>query len=79
MKDVMSMRTTLNLSEDIVKEVERVYQAGSRSKSVEMALLDAIRLNKLMAFMELKGVLEIDEETVKEFRESETYEDENHR
>ena len=72
------MRTTLNLSEEIVKEVERVYQAGSRSKSVEMALQDAIRLKKLKAFMELKGALEFDEETVKEIRESEMYEDENH-
>ncbi len=73
------MRTTLNLSEDIIREVESLYDAGSRSKSVEMALQDAVRLKKLHAFMDLKGTLEIDEEAVKVLREAELGEDEDHR
>lgn len=37
------MRTTLNLSEQIVKEVEALYGTNNRSKSVEKALEDLTR------------------------------------
>lgn len=73
------MRTTLNLSEDIIREVESLYKAGSRSRSVEMALQDAVRLKKLKAFMDLKGNIEIDEEAVKSLREAELGIDEDNR
>ncbi len=72
------MRTTLNISENIIREVERLYKTGSRSKSVENALEDAIRLKKIKAFMALKGNLDIDEESVKRFREAELKENEDH-
>jgi len=75
----MHMRTTLNLSEDIIREVESLYKAGSRSRSVEMALQDAVRLKKLKAFMDLKGNIEIDEEAVKSLREAELGIDEDNR
>jgi len=72
------MRTTLNISENIIREVERLYKTGSRSKSVENALEDAIRLKKIKAFMALKGNLDIDEEAVKRLREAELKENEDH-
>jgi len=55
------MRTTLNLSDQVVREAESLYQTTNRSKAVENALVDAIRFHKLMALMELKGKLEFDE------------------
>jgi hypothetical protein len=55
------MRTTLNLSDSVVREAESLYQTTNRSKAVENALVDAIRFHKLMALMELKGKLEFDE------------------
>jgi metal-responsive CopG/Arc/MetJ family transcriptional regulator len=72
MKELMLMRTTLNLSEQIVKEVEALYGSENRSRAVEKALEDAIRHKKLQAFMALKGKVEIDEEAVKRIREVET-------
>lgn len=71
------MRTTLNLSELIVKEVEALYGSENRSKAVEKALEDAIRQKKLQAFMDLKGKVEIDEEAVKRIRNAEIDENED--
>ena len=73
------MRTTLNLSELIVKEVEALYGSENRSKAVEKALEDAIRLKKLHAFMALKGRVEIDEEAVRKIRLAELNENEDDR
>lgn len=71
------MRTTLNLSEEVVKEVEALYGSGNRSKAVEKALEEAIRHKKLKAFMNLKGRISIDTEAVKTIRAAELdeYED----
>jgi Arc/MetJ family transcription regulator len=77
MKGVMMMRTTFNISEDLIREVESLYKADSRSKAVESALKDAVRLKKLKAFMELKGNIDIDEETVRKIREAELDENED--
>ena len=55
------MRTTLNLSDQVVRETESLYRTTNRSKAVESALVDAIRFHKLVALMELKGKLEFDE------------------
>jgi metal-responsive CopG/Arc/MetJ family transcriptional regulator len=72
MKELMLMRTTLNLSELIIKEVEALYGSENRSRAVEKALEDAIKQKKLQAFMALKGKVAIDEEAVKRIREVET-------
>jgi metal-responsive CopG/Arc/MetJ family transcriptional regulator len=73
------MRTTLNLSEIIVKEVEALYGSENRSKAVERALEDAIRQKKLLAFMALKGQVEIDEKATKRIRKAELDENEDYR
>jgi len=41
------MRTTLNISDDVIREAEAVYKAKSRSEMVENALKDAVRYKKL--------------------------------
>jgi metal-responsive CopG/Arc/MetJ family transcriptional regulator len=74
MKELVLMRTTLNLSEQVVKEVEALYGSENRSKAVEKALEDAIRQKKLQAFMALKGKVAINEEAVKRIRGAETAE-----
>ena len=68
------MRTTLNLSAQLVKEVESLYGTGNRSKAIEKALEEAVRLKKLRAFMDLKGRVAIDEEAVQKIREVELLE-----
>ncbi len=73
------MRTTLNLSEQIVKEVEALYGSDNRSKAVEKALEDAVKQKKLLAFMALKGKVCIDEDAVKRIRNAELGEDEDNR
>lgn len=73
------MRTTLNLSEQIVKEVEALYGSENRSRAVEKALVDAIRQKKLQAFMALKGQIAIDGEAVEKIRAAEIGENEDNR
>ena len=73
------MRTTLNLSEQIIREIEALYGMKNRSRAVEKALEDAIRQKKLQAFMALKGRVEIDEEAIKKNRKAELAENEDNR
>jgi hypothetical protein len=77
MKELMIMRTTLNLSAKLVKEVESLYGAGNRSKAIEKTLEEAVRLKKLRAFMDLKGRVDIDEEVLQKIRGLELPEYEN--
>lgn len=62
------MRTTLNLSDEIIAETEALYDTKSRSSAVEKALKDAIKYKKLQNLMGLKGKLIFDEEYLKEQR-----------
>ena len=71
------MRTTLNLSDDIIKEAEAIYDTTNRSKAVESAIKDAIRFKKLIQLMELKGKLEFDEIYLEEQRKAEINEAED--
>jgi len=71
------MRTTINLSDDIIKETESLYGANTRSRAIENALKDAIRFKKLQLFMKLKSKIHFDEEAIRNLREKEINETEN--
>lgn len=42
-----NMRTTINIPDNLVKEVEEVYKTESRSKSIGYALKDALLKKRL--------------------------------
>jgi Arc/MetJ family transcription regulator len=65
------MRTTINISENIIKEAEALYNTKNRSKAVENAIKDALRFQKLKEFMQLKSKISFNEEAVKSIREKE--------
>ena len=67
------MRTTLNISQDVIKEAELFYGSENRSKAVEEALIDAIRMKKLQKFRELVGNIEfeLESEDIEEIRSQE--------
>ena len=64
------MRTTLNISDDIIKEVEEIYNEKNKSKAVEEALKDAIRNKKMDRLKSLKGKIdfEVDPEDIEKMR-----------
>jgi Arc/MetJ family transcription regulator len=62
------MRTTLNISDEVIREAEALYGYENRSRAVENALKDAIRIKKLEKFKNLKGRIHIDEDAVNKFR-----------
>jgi len=65
------MRTTINISEEIIKEAETLYNTNNRSKAVENAIKDAIRFKKLKEFIALKSKITFDEEYIKKIRDAE--------
>ncbi len=65
------MRTTININDQLIREAEAMYKAESRSKSIEHALRDALRMKKMEKLKALVGKVEFDEEAVRQFRDSE--------
>ncbi len=63
------MRTTINIDDELIREVEALYKAESRSKSIELALKDAIEMKKREKLKELVGKIEFDEEVIQRFRD----------
>ncbi len=65
------MRTTINVSEQVLKETEELYNSTNRSNAVENALKDAIRFKKLQMLIDLKGKLSFDEKSTENLRSTE--------
>ena len=65
------MRTTLNISENIIKETQKLYNTNNRSNAVECALKDAIRYKKMQNLIKLKGKIQFDEEYLESQRRAE--------
>jgi Arc/MetJ family transcription regulator len=68
------MRTTINISDEIIKEAEALYNTKNRSRAVENAIKDAVRFKKLKELVALKSKISFDEEHIEKIREAEIYE-----
>ncbi len=62
------MRTTINIPDSLIKEVEAVYKTESRSKSIEYAIKDALLQKRLELLKDLSGKIEFDEEAINRAR-----------
>ena len=71
------MRTTINVSDDLLKEARSVYKTDNKSEMIGKALEDAVRFRKLQQFMDLKGDIEFDEKAINKLRSAELDESEN--
>lgn len=67
----VKMRTTINIDDQLIKETEATYKAESRSKAIEYALRDAIRMKKMEQLKSLIGKVEFDEEAMRLMRNRE--------
>jgi metal-responsive CopG/Arc/MetJ family transcriptional regulator len=65
------MRTTINISDSIVKEAEALYKTKNRSRAIENAIKDAVRFHKLKELMSLKSNISFDEGKIKSLRDME--------
>ncbi len=65
------MRTTINISDHVIREAEALYETKNRSRAIENAIKDAVRFNKLKKLMLLKSKISFDEDKVKALREEE--------
>lgn len=63
-----NMRTTINIPDNLVKEVEAIYKTESRSKSIEYALKDALLQKRLELLKTMAGKIEFDEKAINEAR-----------
>lgn len=64
------VRTTINIDDQLIREIEAVYKAESRSKSIEQALRDALQMKKEEQLKSLVGKVEFDDEAISKFRDS---------
>lgn len=65
------MRTTINIDDQLIKETEAIYKAESRSKAIEFALRDALRMKKMEKLKSLIGKVKFDEKAMRQLRDSE--------
>ena len=64
----VNMRTTINIPDNLIKEVETLYKAESRSKSIENAIKDAVLQKRLELLRSMTGKIKFDEEAINEAR-----------
>jgi Arc/MetJ family transcription regulator len=65
------MRTTINISDSIVREAEALYETKNRSRAIENAIKDAVRFHRLKELMALKSKISFDEDRIRALREME--------
>ena len=65
------MRTTINISDSIVREAEVLYGTKNRSRAIESAIRDAVRFHRLKELMALKSKISFDEDKIRNLRELE--------
>jgi hypothetical protein len=54
------MRTTLNLSDDLIAELMRVSGLKTKTEAIHLAISEFIRRKKLRSLMDLSGKVRID-------------------
>jgi len=57
------MRTTLNLSQELLFEVKELYKGKTISKAVEVALRETVRRKKIELLLSLPGKIEVEDIT----------------
>jgi len=57
------MRTTLNLSQELLFEVKELYKEKTISKAVEVALRETVRRKKIELLLSLPGKIEVEDIT----------------
>lgn len=57
------MRTTLNLSQELLFEVKELYKEKTISKAVEVALRETVRRKKIELLLSLPGRIEVEDIT----------------
>jgi len=62
-KEVHKMRTTLNLSQELLFEVKELYKGKTISKAVEVALRETVRRKKIELLLSLPGKIEVEDIT----------------
>ena len=55
------MRTTLNLSDDLIKEVISLTEAKTKTEAVNQALQEFVRRKRLEALINLRGKISLKE------------------
>lgn len=64
------MRTTLDLDENLIREVAEISGAKNKTDAIHTAMREYIRCRKLNRLLELRGNLDL-EDNWKELREAE--------
>ena len=60
------MRATLNIPDDLLKEVQKITGEKSKTKAITVAMLEYVRQKKIKELMALSGKIDIDYDWEKE-------------
>lgn len=67
-KEVIKMRATLNIPDELIAEVQNITGAKSRTKAVVTAVQEFVRKKRMEELLALKGRIEIDYDWEREER-----------
>ena len=67
------MRTTINVEDEIFKDIMRLTEAKTKTEAVNKALAEYVRFRKKQDLLSLSGKIKIDED-YRKLREREKYE-----
>jgi len=60
------MRATLNISDDLLKEVQKISGEKSKTKAITIAMQEYIRQKKIQELISLRGKIQIEYDWEKE-------------
>ncbi len=63
MMEVQFMRATLNIPDDLIKEVQRITGAKSKTEAIVISMEEMVRQKKVKNLMALRGKIKIDDLT----------------
>jgi hypothetical protein len=66
MKEMHKMRATLNIPDDLIKEVQKITGEKSKTKAITAAMQEYIRQKKIKELIALRGKIQIDFDWEKE-------------
>jgi metal-responsive CopG/Arc/MetJ family transcriptional regulator len=64
--EVLNMRATLNIPDDLLSEVQKISGEKSKTKAITIAMQEYIRQKKIKELIALKGRIQIDYDWEKE-------------
>ena len=65
-REVLNMRATLNIPDDLIAEVQQISGQKSKTKAIITVMKEYVRRQKMQALLDLRGKVKVDYDWVQE-------------